>query len=1161
MKNFIHLNVHSEYSLHDSIIRVSDLVRNAKKNKMMAVAMTDLSNMFAFIKFYKEAMANGIKPIIGVDICCLNDACEDDDYELTILCQNEKGLKNLFKLVSWAYQKGQVEKPHYDKKITISKAWLQTNAEGLIVIMTNNQNPFANLCHNGKIEQANNEIKFWNNLCPQRFYLGISRIGETNEELYIKYNLMLCSQNDIPVVAINKVRFIIEDDYETHEVKVCIADGEYLDDGDRKTKYTEQQFFKNSKQMMELFRDIPEAIDNSVQIAYRCNVTIELGNTYLPDFPTKNNQNLDDFFLISTKNKLDKFLIKNKFTDEQKIPYIERLEIENKVIKEMGFAGYFLIVAEFIQWSKDNGIMVGPGRGSGAGSLAAYVLGITDVDPLKYDLLFERFLNPERVSLPDFDIDFCTQGRDEVISHVAKLYGENKVSQIITYGRMAAKGVVRDVGRVLKLPYFFCDRLAKLIPLDIGITLSSAMQQSEELSLRYKNEEDVRRVWDMALKLEGLARNASTHAGGVVIAPSALTDFTPLYCEDNGAKFITQLDKDDVEAIGLVKFDFLGLGNLTIIDKTIKIINTDKNDDEKIDISTIPTDDKAVFENILIKAKTIGVFQLESPGMKSLMQKLKPSVFEDIVALVALYRPGPLGAGMDVDFVNRKHGLSQIEYPHPSLENTLAPTYGTILYQEQVMQIAQILSGYSLGEADILRRAMGKKKKEEMASQRQIFITGAVKNNIDKNLASKIFDDMEKFAEYGFNKSHSVAYAMIAWQTAYLKFHYPAIFMAQVLTGDKGKTEKLAPIIKECNDMGLQIMPPDINQSIDDFYALDDNKIMYGLGAIKGVGSKAIGKLISDREQNGDYKNLDDFLVRNISFVMTKAVVEALIKTGCFDKYDDKRHILSNNMPSIIRAAEQEIKNQQSGQSDLFGGGRDNDNSTNEGQNKNAVRQNLKKWSKQKLLIEEKKFLDLYLSGHPFEQYAPILSNIMDGNIEEILNKNKTENITYSKKEQVIVAGFITKITKKSFKTGPIIFVTIDDKTALIELSVKGQTYDSFEVNYKKDQLLLCKCSLSVDKFRDTLRFSVEQIINIDDYLSKNINNIKITITDNDNLKINQLKQIINKYKGDKLISILYKTEQATLNLSLGGHYTINPKMEFFDKIQTLLGWNCITCH
>jgi DNA polymerase III subunit alpha len=1146
MKSFIHLNLHSEYSLTDSIIKIPDLIANAKKHKMPAIALTDIANMFALVKFYKAAKNEGIKPIFGVDICCLGDEKNSQDIYLTLLCQNNKGLKNLFSLVSQAYQKGQIDTPGEEKKITIKKSWLQVYNEGLIVITTFNKNYFTELCLNNKSGSAIEKLKFWQNLFANRFYFGLNRINYDEEGLYEKFVFFLASTCDIPLVATNLVRFIKEEDFEALEAKVCIATGEYLTDPNRPSKYTSEQFFRSDKQMRNLFEDIPEAIVNSTQIAYRCNVTLQLGKTYLPNFTAPNDTDLTNYFLDTTKQKLDNFILKENLSQENRQKYTSRLKKENEIILKMGFASYFLIVAEFVQWSRENDIMVGPGRGSGAGSLVAYILGITNVNPLKYGLLFERFLNPERISLPDFDIDFCTAGRDKVIEHVSILYGKDKVSQIITYGRMAAKGVVRDVGRVLQRPYRFCDDLAKLIPDELGITLAIA-KKNPEISKRYKEEEEVRQIWDMSEKLEGLARNVGTHAGGVLIAPSALTDFNPLYCEENDGKIISQLDKDDIEEMGLVKFDFLGLSNLSVIDRTVKIIR--KTSDKNFVIDDIPTNDKNVFESILVQGNTIGIFQLESDGIKVLMKKLKPSVFEDIVALVALYRPGPLNAGMADDYVDCKHGNKKIIYPHHLLEDVLKETYGTIIYQEQVMQIAQILANYSLGEADILRRAMGKKKKEEMASQREKFIQGAVANGITQKKATDIFNDMEKFAEYGFNKSHSVAYAMIAWQTAYLKHHYSAIFMAEVLTSDKGVTKKLAPIVKECKSMGLKILSPCINESFDDFYAIDDKSIRYGLGAIKGVGSRAIGKLISEREQNGAYKNIDDFLVRNLSFVITKAVVESLICAGCFDSCDAERDVLFNNMANIIRSCEQEIKNKQSGQVDLFDGGEKKSNL-----NTISIRPNTQKWHKQEFLRQEKKFLDLYLSGHPFSLFKSIFANLNINDIATITEGYDTAS-NYNRKK-VMVVGFITDIRKK----GSLMFVGIDDKSCATDIMVTDNLIADFREKYKENQLLLCNCYVSYDKKNNRARLSLDSLVDVDNFLALSIQKVIIHLKQENINKISQLKQIIESYKGKVSVAFCIQTDKGTLKQNMGASYAIEPRLEFFVKLQNILGWGCMQC-
>ena len=841
---FVHLRVHTEFSLVDGIVKIKPLVKRMTELAMPAIAITDHANLFSLVKFYKAAQGSGIKPIAGADVLILNPDDPASPYYLTLLVNNYKGYITLTELISKAYQEGQ----HQGVPL-LKYEWIEANHDGLIALSGALQGDIGKALLAENSAEATRLAKYWGHLFPDRFYLELQRIGRPDEERYIASAIDLALATDLPVVATNNVRFIHQKDFAAHEVRVCINQGRVLDDTRRPKDYTDQQYLRSTEEMLTLFADIPEALENTVHIAQRCNLKLTLGKNFLPDFPVPEGMTLGELMATESEKGLEERLLqypavgKGSAQDNRQV-YFDRLAIELKVITEMGFPGYFMIVADFIQWAKNEHIPVGPGRGSGAGSLVAYALKITDLDPIEFDLLFERFLNPERVSMPDFDIDFCMDRRDEVIDYVARHYGRDHVAQIITYGSMAAKAVIRDVGRVLGFAYGFVDRLAKLIPFEIGMTLNKALQDSPDLKQLYDTEEEVKALIDMALSLEGTVRNAGKHAGGVVISPTKLTDFTPLYCEEGGGNLVTQFDKDDVEAVGLVKFDFLGLRTLTMIDWALQAINQRKRQSggTLVDITTIPRDDLASY--ILLKnGQTTAVFQLESRGMKELIKKLKPDCFDDIIALVALFRPGPLESGMVDDYINVKHG-AKAEYAHPLLEPILKPTNGVILYQEQVMQIARELALYTLGGADMLRRAMGKKKPEEMAKEREKFTSGAIANQIDESIATYVFDLMEKFAGYGFNKSHSAAYALVAYQTAWLNTHYPAAFMAAVLSSDMDNTDKVVILIEECRQMKLVILPPTINVSTYRFTANDDDHIVYGLGAIKGVGQAAIEDML-----------------------------------------------------------------------------------------------------------------------------------------------------------------------------------------------------------------------------------------------------------------------------------------------------------------------------
>ncbi|GAB7193887.1 DNA polymerase III subunit alpha [Dickeya oryzae] len=885
---FVHLRVHSDYSMIDGLAKTGPLVKKAAALGMPALAITDFTNLCGLVKFYGGAHSAGIKPIIGADFYLQSEELGDELAHLTVLAMNNEGYQNLTLLISRAYQRGYgADGP------TIDREWLVEHQAGILLLSGGRHGDIGKFLLRGNQALVEQCVAFYQQHFPQRFYLELIRTGRPDEESYLHAAIKLATAHGLPVVATNDVCFISPDDFDAHEIRVAIHDGFTLDDPKRPRNYSPQQYMRSEEEMCELFADIPEALINTVEIAKRCNVTIRLGEYFLPQFPT-GDMSTEDYLVMCAKKGLEErlaFLFPDEEVRAQRRPeYDERLDIELGVINQMGFPGYFLIVMEFIQWSKDNDVPVGPGRGSGAGSLVAYALKITDLDPLEFDLLFERFLNPERVSMPDFDVDFCMEKRDLVIDHVADMYGRDAVSQIITFGTMAAKAVIRDVGRVLGHPYGFVDRISKLVPPDPGMTLEKAFAAEPQLGEIYEADEEVKALIDMARKLEGVTRNAGKHAGGVVISPTKITDFAPLYCDQEGNHPVTQFDKSDVEYAGLVKFDFLGLRTLTIINWALEMINArrEKQGLEPVDIAAIPLDDKKSFD-MLQRSETTAVFQLESRGMKDLIKRLKPDCFEDMIALVALFRPGPLQSGMVDNFIDRKHGREEISYPdiqwqHETLKPVLEPTYGIILYQEQVMQIAQVLAGYTLGGADMLRRAMGKKKPEEMAKQRSVFKEGAEKMGVDGELSMKIFDLVEKFAGYGFNKSHSAAYALVSYQTLWLKAHYPAEFMAAVMTADMDNTDKIVGLVDECWRMGLKILPPDINSGLYHFHVNDDGEIVYGIGAIKGVGEGPIEAIIDARNNGGYFRDLFDLCARTDIKKLNRRVLEKLIMSGAFDR-------------------------------------------------------------------------------------------------------------------------------------------------------------------------------------------------------------------------------------------------------------------------------------
>ena len=915
--HFVHLGIQTEFSITESIVRIPELVKAAADDNMPALAITDLSNLHAAVKFYGKCLGKGIKPILG-SILRLNDA----EHRITLLSMTNKGWRNLTELVSEGYISGQqLDIPCVKKELILEQH------QDLILLLGMHSDVGKMLCTSNP-QKAEPLLEEWVEKFGNRVYFALTRTNHPGEEDFIHEAVKLAKKYNIGVVAHNDVHFIKSEDYEAHEARVCIADGYVLGDSRRPKNYTPEQYFKTSEQMVELFSDIPSAIENTYYIAQRCNATLRLGFNDLPDYPIPEGHTIDTYFAHLCEEGLEERLdflypIEKRDDDwaEVRKPYDERLAFEIKIILDMGFPGYFLIVMDFIQWSKGNGVPVGPGRGSGAGSLVAYSLKITDLDPLRYDLLFERFLNPERVSMPDFDVDFCIAGRDRVIDYVARTYGREAVSQIATFGTMAAKGAIRDVARVLGKSYGLADRISKMIPTKpLGLSLEESIEAEPQLKDIVTNpsnpdNDDASEIWEMALKLEGITRNTGKHAGGVVIAPTKLTDYSAVMCDADGTSRVAQFDKDDVEAAGLVKFDFLGLRNLTVIEDAIKHINAREDVTEPVNISYIPLDDKPAYE-IFAKANTTAVFQFESVGMKKMLKEARPSKFEEIIAFVSLYRPGPMD--LIPDFIFRMHG-GEFEYLHPLLEKVLEPTYGIMVYQEQVMQAAQFCAGYSLGGADLLRRAMGKKKPEEMVKQRQIFIKGAAEKDIDEATANHIFDYMEKFAGYGFNKSHAAAYALVAYQTAWLKAHYPAEFMSAVLTSEMQNTDSIVFLIDDCRINKLEVLPPSINMSIYQFHASSPSTIVYGLGAIKGVGEAAMQSVIDSRIQDGPYKDLFDFCHRVDLKKINKRTLEALIRSGALDCLGIERSSLMAQLPEAVQAADQARSNRETGIMDLFG--------------------------------------------------------------------------------------------------------------------------------------------------------------------------------------------------------------------------------------------------
>ncbi len=1168
MPRFVHLHVHTEYSLVDGALRIDSerrddgsvaregLVDACARMAMPAVAVTDQVNLFALVKFYRAALARGVKPLVGVDLMLREEGERAEPSRIVLLCQDETGYRNLTRLVTRAYLEGQGRHGP-----TVERSWLDAGAAaGLVALSGGRDGDVGRALLAGREDEAGRALEAWLAVFGDRYYLELTRTGRPGEEDCIAGSLDLAVARGVPVVATNDVRFLGRDDFESHEARVCIHEGTLLADPSRPRRYSEQQYLRSPEEMAELFDDLPEALENAAELARRLNLEIRLGQPSLPAYPVPVGRTTEEHLREEAHAGLARRLAVAAPAHERvngRAGYDERLESELDVICQMGFAGYFLIVADFIRWARENGVPVGPGRGSGAGSLVAWVLGITDLDPLRYDLLFERFLNPERVSMPDFDVDFCMEGRDRVIEYVAGRYGRERVSQIITYGTMAAKAVVRDVARVLGRSYGFADSLAKLIPFELGITLDDALAKEEDLRRRYKAEDEVREVIDLARSLEGLVRNAGTHAGGVVIAPSVLTDFAPLYCESGGGSVVTQFDKDDVEAAGLVKFDFLGLRTLTIIDWAVRTIDAERaaRGEPPLDLTAMPMDDPQTYA-LLKRCETTAVFQLESRGMKDLIRRLQPDCFEDIVALVALFRPGPLQSGMVEDFIARKHGKTTgpIDYLHPDLKPVLFPTYGVILYQEQVMQIAQVLAGYSLGGADLLRRAMGKKKAEEMAKQRSIFVEGAVGRGVEERTAAHIFDLMEKFAGYGFNKSHSAAYAVLSYQTAWLKSHHPAAFMAAVLSSDMDKTDKVVTLIDECARMGLAVEPPDVNASQFMFTVSGTRAIRYGLGAIKGVGQAAVESMLAERAVRGPFRDLRDLCRRLDLTRVNRRVLEALIRSGAFDSLGVNRASCMHQLPAAMQAAEQHSRAQAAGQVDLFGLAV----AAPAAEETEAPGERLPEWSEAVRLAGERETLGLYLTGHPITEYEREFRPIVSGRIADVGGARPVgagEGGWRGPGKNVTVAGLVLEIRKRGNRNS---FV-LDDRSGRIEVTLFEEVYQQHRALIARDAILVVEGSLRFDDFVDDWRIAAKRIIDIaqarEQYARRLVLRWPQGTNGDGNGLISAIEQALRPARGGRCaVAIRYAARAASANVLLGEEWSVRPSQELIERLGQLVG-------
>jgi DNA polymerase-3 subunit alpha len=1152
--SFVHLRLHTEYSLVDGIVRVPRLMRAVAEAGMPAVALTDHGNLFAMVKFHREAERAGVKPVVGADLWLREPGERAEPSRLTLLAQGPQGYRNLTRLVSRSYLEGQ-----QTGRPLLERAWLDsTSTAGLIALSGAGEGDVGRALIAGRNAEARALLTHWLALFGDRYYLEIQRTGRAGDEEHVAAALDLIASQPAPLVATNDVRFLESGEFEAHEARVCIHGGWRLDDPGRPRRYSPEQYLKCPADMRRLFADLPEAIENSVEIARRCSLPLSLGRIFMPDFEVPDGSSAAAQLRKLAAQGLDARLGRATAAAADPAAYRERLERELGVICEMGFEGYFLVVADFIRWARAQEIPVGPGRGSGAGSLVAWCLGITDLDPLQHELLFERFLNPERVSLPDFDIDFCMERRDRVIDYVAERYGRDRVSQIITFGSLAARAVVRDVGRVLGLPYGFVDGVAKLIPFELGITLAEALGKEPELARRYRAEDEVRDLVDLAQKLEGLARNAGTHAGGVVIAPSPLTDFTALYAESAGASVVTQFDKDDVEQVGLVKFDFLGLRTLTIIDWTVRTINAARAraGEAPLDIAALPLDDADTYR-LLKSCRTTAVFQLESRGMRDLVRKLQPDCFDDIVALVALFRPGPLQSGMVDDFIARKHGRisGPIDYLHPSLAGILKPTYGVILYQEQVMQIAQTLSGYTLGGADLLRRAMGKKKPEEMATQRSVFVEGAVERGVPASRAGQIFDLIEKFAGYGFNKSHSAAYALLAYQTAWLKAHYPEAFMAAVLSSDMEHTDKVVSFIDECAGIGLEVLPPDVNESGYAFTVAGPGTIRYGLGAVKGVGRAAVDAIVAERERDGPFRGLADFCRRVDLKLAGRRTLEAMVKAGCLDGFGQNRATLMNALPAAMQLGEQRTRAVAAGQDDLFGGLAA---PAAEAAPTALDLAAMPDWSDSVRLAGERETLGLYLTGHPIAEVEPELRQLVPARIADLGGPRPVaEQRGFGGGRNVTVAGLVLEIRRR----GPRMTLLLDDRSGRIEVSLFDDVWQQHRQVIARDAILVVEGQLRFDEFIEDWRINAKKLTPIDELREREATRLLIRLPPaaaGERL-LQRLEETLRPCRGGSCgVAVHYIGEDARATLALPEAWSVRPTRALLEELAALVGRDAV---
>lgn len=1143
-KTFSHLRVSSEYSITQGLLTINQLVDCAKKHSVPSIALTDKSNMFAMVKFFNKCESAGIKPISGSSIRVIFDG-DDASHELLCLAKNNNGHKNLMRAISKAHNNYLYQTP------ILNFNDLEEFRNDVIVISGGKDSHLFELVKRKKIDEATNRIDKFLDVFQEDFFIEIQKTKRPDEQEFLTNILPISNSKGVPLIATNDVLFSEKNDYEIHETKVCINTGRTLNDPNREKPFSSEQYFKSPDEMSNLFIDFDEIIKNTNEVAKKCNVSLHTEGYFLPEYPVPDKHDFDSYIAELSHKKLNQLVI--NFEDKKKEEYKQRLDYELNQIKKMGFSSYFLIVYDFIQWSKDNDVPVGPGRGSGAGSLVAFSLGITTLDPIAHGLLFERFLNPERVSMPDFDIDFCMEKRDSVIEYVSNKYGSEAVSQIATFGTMAARAVVRDVARAMGKPYALGDRISKMIPFAPGMTLDRAKEEQPVFAQAVKNDSEVKEVVDLAYKLEGIARNVGKHAGGVVIAPGNLSDFCPTYNDRHSSSIMTQYDKDDVEKIGLVKFDFLGLRTLTVIDKALKSINRSfQKGEEKLNLDNIPLNDPNVFE-LLSSGKTMAVFQLESTGMRDLIKKLKPTKFEEITALLALYRPGPLNSGMHTTFVDRKHGKSQVTYPHELLEPVLAETYGVIVYQEQVMEAARVLAGYSMGQADILRRVMGKKKIDEMEEQREIFIEGCDKNSIPEKKAKKIFELIEQFAEYGFNKSHSAAYAVISYQTAYLKTYYPEHFMAAVLSTELGNTDKIYALIQECKRMNINVLKPNILSSTKMFLVNQNGDIEYGLGAIKGVADSFIEHVCQIRETS-TFNDLWDFSKQVDIKLGGKKSLEALSQSGAFDIIAPSRSIAIACIEDMLKDGSKNISKQSGMSGDLFSS---LDNSFDPYEKyKNTQDMNLSE-----LLALEKKSLGYYLSGHPVNAIESKVNRLRSTKIHKLNHDTK-------KAALVVLINSVRQIKDKKGK--PLTFINFDDGTGVMDGIISSEVIEECHEILKDGNILVVKGAVEIDDYRSKeigdamFRMRVKEVKSLDSELSKKIQEITLNMEKSDLFSLEELSDRLEKLNKD-----LWKTSGCNLNvkvitndseaiIDLGDKFKFEPTLSNLSLLDETFGKNAL---